>query len=112
MTLNAIAALAADSTFRSQVQAAAVNYAHTVIASAPTPNNLLDEARWNLAAAVLTDGGASLQSRFAWALASYPGFTGVLTDNGDQNDGAIQSVIQTAWNDVALVTGGVAAKGI
>jgi hypothetical protein len=112
VTLNQIAALAADSTFRSQVQSAAVNYAHTVLSSAPTANNLLDEARWGLAQAVLVDGGAALQSRFAWGLAAYPGFTGALNDAADNNDAAINSVIQTAWNDLALTNGGVIAKGL
>lgn len=107
MNLNAIAALAADATFRSQVQAAAVNFAHTVIAAAPTTNNRLDEARWGLAQAVLADGGASLQSRIAWDLASVPGFTGIVNDAGDQNDAAINSAIQSAWNDIALVPGNV-----
>ena len=112
MTLNQIAALAADAVFRSQVQAAAVNYAHTVLASAPTANNLLDEARWGLAQAILADGGAALQSRVAWALAAYPGFSGVVNDTQDANDAAIASVIQVAWNDIALTTGGILAKGV
>lgn len=107
MNLNAIAALAADAVFRSQCQAAAVNYSHTVIAAPPTSDNRLDEARYTLAAAVLADGGAALQSRIAWALAAYPGFSAIVNDSGDQNDAAISSLIQTAWNDIALAPGNI-----
>lgn len=107
MTLNAIAALSADATFRGQVQAAALTFAHTVIAATPTAKNRLDEARWNLAAAILVDGGAALQSRLAWGLASLPGFSAIVNDTGSANDAAINSAIQTVWNDLALATGNV-----
>jgi len=107
MTLNAIAALSADPTFRAQVQASALNFAHTVIATAPTSKNLLDEARWKLAASILVDGGAALQSRLAWGLASLPGFSAIVSDVGSANDAAINSAIQTAWNDLALAPGNV-----
>ena len=104
MTLNQIAALAADTTFQSQIRSAAVFYAHTVIAEAPGTHAILQQKRYALAQSLLADGGVSLLTRMVWGIATVPGFSAVAGDQGSANDAAINSAMITAWNDLALVT--------
>jgi len=104
MTLNAMLALAKDTTFLGQVQMAAVNYAHAVLNEAINPAQQIDAKRRAFAVAVMQDGGVSMSPRIAYGLATYPGFSAVLNDQADANDPAILSVIQVAWNDLSLIT--------
>lgn len=105
MTLNAIAALAGDAVFQSQVRSAAVGYAHTVMAETPGAHYAQQSKRYALAASVLQDGGVSTLTRFVWGLASKSGFSAIPNDTGNANDAAINSAIITVWDDLALVTG-------
>ena len=110
MTLNAIVALTADATFQKQIQAAAVNYAMTAIAAAPTVHNRADELKWGLAASTIADGCTANLQRFVWGIACTPGFSAVVNDTADANDAAIESAMVSQWGNLALVTGADAAQ--
>jgi hypothetical protein len=106
MTFNQIVALAADVTFQKQIQAAAVQYAITAIAAAPTNHGAADAKSWALAASTLADGCVANLQRFVWGIAATPGFLGIVNDTGDQNDGAIASAMVSQWGNLAGETGG------
>ncbi len=110
MTLNQIAALAADPTFQNEVRAAAIAQAMVVIGSAPTVHNRSDEARWALAASTIADGCTANLTRFAWCIAATPGFAAIVSDSSDQNDPAINSAMVSQWSNLSGVTGAEAAN--
>lgn len=104
MTLKEIYSLATDATFLHQCQAAALGYAHTVLAEALNPEQQVDEKRRAFAVAVIQDGCVAMSARVAYGLASLPGFSASPGDPGSQNDAAMLSAIQTVWNDLSLVS--------
>lgn len=106
MTLNQIAALAADTTFQGQIRAAAVSYAHTALVSAHTTHGSADAKVWGLAISTIADGCVSNLTRFVWGIATTPGFSAVVNDAGSANDAAINSAMISQWAVIAGVTGG------
>lgn len=105
MTLNAIAAVAADPTFQSQVRAQAMIYASTALGLASSAHGAADVKKWALAASTLADGCTANQTRFVWAIAA-SGATYALTDNADANDTLIATAMAAQWSNVAGVTAG------
>lgn len=103
MTLNQIYSLATDATFQHQAQAAALYYAHSVMSEAVNQHQQVDAKRRALAQAIIVDGCVALLPRVAYGLASLPGFSAATGDTGSANDTAINSAIQTVWNDLAGV---------
>ena len=110
-TLAQTAAIAGDSVFQSQVRIVAINFAHTVIKETPVTPDRIAQKRFALAVAIISNGCQDqapnlILARLAWGLASYPG-AGPFTanDSTGANDAALASLIQTAWNDLSLVTG-------
>lgn len=99
MALVDLAALAVDDTFKSKVQIAICSAALNVMGEDPTNSNRQDEKRSRLAEAVLSDGGESKVSAFAFAAASFGTLTGASPDSD------IQFVINSIWSDMAGVTG-------
>lgn len=104
MTYTEMATLATTDSFRTRVRCSSLSYAQVVLGENPSTHNRLDEKRNALAAATLSDGGAAMLDRFAWGLATRPGFSGTPTDAD------IDFAIQTGWNDFALVTAAEAAN--
>jgi hypothetical protein len=105
LNLNAIAALAADTTFQKQIQAASVAYAHTALVAAHTSHAVADGKTYGLAVSTLADGGVSNLQRFVWGIATTPGFSAVVNDTTDTNDAAINSAMVSQWSVIAGVTG-------
>lgn len=99
MTYAEMNTLANDATFKARVRCSALSYAQVVMGEAPSSHNRLDSKRSQLAAATIADGGAATLDRFAWGLATRPGFSGTPTDAD------IDFAVQTGWNDFALVEG-------
>jgi hypothetical protein len=106
MTLNATAALCNDTTFQSQIRAAAVAYAHTALAANHTAHAPADAKMWELAITTLADGCAANLTRFVWGIATTPGFAAIPNDAGNTNDAAINSALVSQWAAIAGVTGG------
>jgi hypothetical protein len=105
MTLNQIVAIAADTTFQSQVKAAAVFYAlNTAIRAASTAHNRADVLQWGLASSTIADGCAANLPRFVWAIANSNAGNFTLNDAGDLNDPLIQSALGNLWAQIAGVT--------
>jgi hypothetical protein len=108
MTLNQTVAIAADTTFKSQVQAAAVFYAlNTAIRASPTSHGQADQLGWALAASTIADGCASNLPRFVWAIANSNAGNFALNDTTDQNDALIQSALGNLWLQIAGVNAGM-----
>jgi hypothetical protein len=105
VTLNQIAALAADQTFQNEVRAAALAEALSVMAEKSFPG-AAENKRQALALATIADGYTALLPRFAWGIAATPGFSGVTDDTGDANDAAINSAIVSQWSNLAGVLPG------
>jgi hypothetical protein len=110
VTLNQIAALAADTIFQGQVRSAAMGRAMTTVAAPPTNNGITDQAQWGFAQAVITDGCTALLPRITWGIAATPGFAAIPQDNGNQNDAAISSAMVGQWENLALITGAQLAQ--
>lgn len=104
MTLNAIAAICADTTFQNQVRVAAVQYAATALAIGSTTHSAADQKKWALAVSTLADGGVANETRFVWAIATSGAGTFALTDSTDTNDALINSAMITMWPKIAGVT--------
>lgn len=104
MSLNSQAALAIDPVFRNQIRAAAIGYAVTALSAEPTVNQRADKKKWNLAVSTIADGCVANLDRFAWTLASVPGFQAVANDTENTNDGAIASAMVSQWSKFAGVT--------
>lgn len=108
MNLNATAAIAADTTFQSQVRAAAMFYAlNYAIKAAPTTHGAADQLQWNLAISTIADGCQANLPKFVWAMANSNAGTFTLNDSGDANDALIQSALGNLWAQIAGVTPGM-----
>jgi uncharacterized protein with von Willebrand factor type A (vWA) domain len=105
VTLNAIAALCADTTFQGQIRAAAVSYAHTAMTASHTIHGAADVKTYGLAISTIEDGCTANLTRFVWGIATTPGFSAVVNDTTNTNDAAINSAMVSQWATIAGVTG-------
>ncbi len=105
MTLNAIAAVCADTTFQSQVRVAAVFYAHTALVASHTAHASADLKTYAMAASTIADGCVANLTRFVWSIATSGAGTFALNDSGNTNDAMISSAMVSQWAIIAGVTG-------